>query len=590
MMSVLAEGKNVRASQTFCDHHLSCGSASLVFQNLQPYISPDLAVWLDGEIYDFGEFATDIAGQATGQIADLYRRHSLTFFKSIDGIFTAVIYDRARLELHLINDRYGLRRLYIWEEKSSLAWASGVRSLLYAPDFTPRIESEAVDTFLDLGHLLDQMTWFRNVRLLSSATVFTWNIRANCGKETRYWWWDEIKLRDGHLDEAEVTEALGNLFCRGVERRVRSGERVGSELSGGRDSRAVVASIPDCRDVVNTITVGTEGCPDRLIAGQVAAVRAATAHHFSLDATNWLLPRFRGIWLTDGQSNLLHMHCIEAARLYTSLFDVCLSGFAGELVLGGSWLASDALDVPVTAALAKRLGHTGITVNIPEQFRELKKTDFYFIHNRANRFTYNGIIMLADDVEMRMPFFDNKLIEFTYSLPDIFRLDGRIYNKMLMHKFPKYYRRITWQKTGNPISIPNHLGRLLHLTRRAGRKLSRLSGGFFSDPLARDYTDYPNWLRQEPARHVFTTLFNNPKAIYPDYISKKAVQSTWNEHLRGRDNAETICIYATFEIWLQQAFEKRLRAEVDVDANLEAPGMPTKGRPSRRVVAAAAAE
>ena len=57
---VFAEASNLRPSQTFYDNHLCCVAASLAFQNLEPCISPNLAVWLDGEIYDFGEAAREI--------------------------------------------------------------------------------------------------------------------------------------------------------------------------------------------------------------------------------------------------------------------------------------------------------------------------------------------------------------------------------------------------------------------------------------------------------------------------------------------------------------------------------------------------
>jgi asparagine synthase (glutamine-hydrolysing) len=178
-----------------------------------------------------------------------------------------------------------------------------------------------------------------------------------------------------------------------------------------------------------------------------------------------------------------------------------------------------------------------------------------------------------------MPFFDNKLLEFTFSLPDTLRFKSRIYNKMLLRRFPKLYRRIPWQKTGNPIAMRDSVAELLHLTLRARRKLSRLSGGFLHDPLFQTpYTDYPSWLRQEPARAVFSALLNNPKAIYSEYLSKSAVQSAWNDHLQGADNSDEIFKYATFEIWLQQAFEKKFRSEAEADvhdfvknANIERP-------------------
>jgi asparagine synthase (glutamine-hydrolysing) len=336
MGELLGEGPKIRLSQPFLDGDGCCISASLSFVDRQPYIAADLAVWFDGEIYDFGEFKTDINlhESTTAIVAALYRRHGLRWLKRIDGNFAATIYDRARMQLHLLNDRYGLRRLYI-RKGVNLVWASTLRSFLSAPGFTPRLDPMAVDEFFDLGYITEDRTWFKEVALLPSGSILTWNIRANAGKDIRYWWWDEIKLLGGRLNESEVADELGNLLVRAVERRVRPGERIGLELSGGLDSRAILAAMPNHGEVFRTFTFGVEGCADRVIAARAAAVRGAAIHQFSLDETNWLLPRFRGVWFTDGQSSLMHMHGIEATEVESALADIVLNGFLGDGVLRG---------------------------------------------------------------------------------------------------------------------------------------------------------------------------------------------------------------------------------------------------------------
>jgi asparagine synthase (glutamine-hydrolysing) len=272
MGEVAAAGPNLRLSPRYCDDHISCVSASLPFTRLQPHIAADLAVWIDGEIYDFGTLAgkINIPENVTVTVAALYRRHGLEFFKTTDGVFAAVIYDRERMELNLVTDRYGLRRLYVWKGRN-LVWASALRTFLVMPEFAPKVDPEALNDFMDLGYITEDRTWLSAVTLLPSGSIFTWDIRAHRGKEARYWRWDEIKLLSGRVDEDEIADELGDLFVRAVERRVRTGERVGSELSGALDSRAIVAALPKSDYVVHTLTVGQDGCADRLIAARAAA-------------------------------------------------------------------------------------------------------------------------------------------------------------------------------------------------------------------------------------------------------------------------------------------------------------------------------
>jgi asparagine synthase (glutamine-hydrolysing) len=578
MGELLAEGSKIRLSQPFLDEDVCCISAALSFADRQPCIAADLAVWFDGEIYDFGECKTDINlhESTTAIVAALYRRHGLTWLKRIDGNFAATIYDRTRMQLHLLNDRYGLRRLYI-RKGVNLVWASTLRSFLSAPGFTPRLDPVAVDQFFDIGYITEDRTWFKEVALLPSGSVLTWDIRANAEKTRRYWWWDEIKLLSRRLNENEVADELGNLFIRAVERRVRPGERIGLELSGGLDSRAILAAMPNDGEVVHTFTFGVEGCADRVIAARAAAVCGAANHQFSLNEANWLLPRFRGVWFTDGQSSLMHMHGIEATELECAFCDIVLNGFLGDGVLRGSYLFEGALDCPITADLvAQCTGRDRNKINIPSQYDGLMKTDFYFLQNRARRWLYNGELMMSNHIQLRTPFSDNALVEFAYSLPDRLRFGNQVYRKMLLRKFPEFFRRIPWQATGYPIGPPENIQQLLYMTRRARRKLSGLSGGLFRDPFKlTNYADYDAWLRQEPARSIFTGIFNNPKALYSDYLPKSLVQRRWIEHLDGMAHAEIICKYATFEIWLQQAFENRFRSEADVQNLYDSAGQIT---------------
>ncbi len=566
MGDMLAEGPKLQLSPGYCDDHVSCISASLIFLHLQPYVADDLAVWLDGEIYDFGELAGEIdtLENATAIVAALYRRHGLTFLKTIDGVFTAVIYDRNQMELHLVTDRYGLRRLYIWKGPGPV-WASGLRCFLPAPRFTPRIDPEALDDFLELGYITEDRTWFRDVTLLPSGTIFTWDIQAKHAKQRQYWWWNEIKQLSGRLDEDEIVDELGNFFVRGLEKRVRPGERIGAELSGGLNSRAIIAALPASLEFA-TITFGMERCADRVIAARAAAVRRVPNYQFSLDRRNWLFPRFKGVWLSDGQLDLLHMHGIEATALYRKLFDICFSGMGGDTIPGGSLIpGEDALDSPITTDLvARATGRDPHRVHVQDKYLSLSKFDFFTLHNRLRRFGYSSIMTMSDDIQFRLPFFDNKFVQFAYSIPDAFRFQGRIYEKLLLRKFPKLFRNIPRQQSGQPIGTSETIRKIVNFTHRARRKVSRVSRGFFHEPFhLYPYANYPDWLRREPACTVFAALFDNPKAIYPEYLPRSRVEMAWTEHLRGWDHADELCRYATFEIWLQQTFEKKLRTEAD---------------------------
>ena len=72
---------------------------------------------------------------------------SLTFPESIDGVYSAVIYDRPRKKIFLITDRHGLQHLYWTKTKDHFAWATEYKHLAL-PGFKPSVDSNALNGFL----------------------------------------------------------------------------------------------------------------------------------------------------------------------------------------------------------------------------------------------------------------------------------------------------------------------------------------------------------------------------------------------------------------------------------------------------------
>jgi len=523
-------------------------------------------LWVEGEFYNQEELKGkyDVTSAYDGELfLDIYgKTESFDFLRHIDGYYVAVFYDKLRSMVYLITDRYGLKPLYWAVINGNLVWSSELKGFLEYDNFKIDIVREAVRQFFDVGYLLENRTWFEGVELMPPASVLAFNIQESDVKITHYWSWNDIRRVEPAPDETELAEELGRLFKDAVRKRVRKDERIGITLSGGLDSRAILAAVPDDYEPLHTFTFGQEGCQDMAIARRVGAIKAAIHHTLVISLENWLAPRISGVWMSDGSYSLLHMHGSEFHNEIKTFIDFNLNGFAGDLILGGSYLREDNLDRAITPELAKVIMRSTVEKTDFADWYLTDKTDPYFINNRVRRFTNSGSILMAKLIEQRKPFFDNNLIELVYSLSDFLRYKSRIYGKMLLSSFPAYFRDVPWQKTGCPIGYSDVLVKFITFKNRVAKRLrretGRITGMRYRD--LQNYTDYANWLRQEPARSFFENVLYAKDAVYPAYIDKAGVYRSLKGHLEGKENRhDELCAVLTFELWLRQVFEGKYR-------------------------------
>ena len=325
--------KNVLATRTH---------TNIIQKEAQPFFESGIYIWLDGEFYNQTEIAENLDGEMKSDLhllATLYRKNkNFSFLSKIDGIYSAVIYDSLNNQIHLISDRYGLRHLYWYRSGECFAWGSEVKSMLALPDFKPEINLQSVEHFFSIGYLLENNTWFEGVELLSPGTVLTWSIKDKSIKEQSYWSWDEIHPLQGKIDEKEIAEELGRLFVDAVKKRCKESEQVGLSLSGGLDSRAILAAMPENINPIHAMTFGKGNSRDMEIAKIVADISPSAIHHIvDLSSQNWLENRLKAVWWTDGQVNLIHMHGIKTWLKTRDYFSINLDGYLGGAILGGSY-------------------------------------------------------------------------------------------------------------------------------------------------------------------------------------------------------------------------------------------------------------
>ena len=515
-----------------------------------PSYKAGIYCWIEGEMYNRIEVCNQNKLKSETfalLLIDAYKNNLLDkVCAQIDGYFAGVIYDQKARTIHLISDRYGLKPIFIWKDNQNFAWASELKAFLSFSSFLPKIRKNALSCFMDLGHMMGDITWFENVEMLSASTILSYNLNNKTMKKKRYWTWEQIKPQNINFEEA--SKKLGRLLKKAVNKRIKPGEKIGISLSGGLDSRSIIASIDTKAQAITAYTFGKSECQDVVIAKQVTKLKGCSHKIFNLNFENWLDGRFTGVWKTDGMLSLLHMHASDTHKEVKKNTDINLNGFAGDLVCGASWIINYGKRISKNTAESKFSKHISLD-HIEQSFFNIENEDPYYLNNRVRRFTNLGTEEVSKTIEQRKPFMDNDLIEFMYSLPDEYRFQSKLYNNSLLKAFPEFFNNIPWQQTGIPIN------RKLTIFHKGKKILKNIISktGLYNNP--ENYTDYPNWIRETKTAKLLSKILDPKIALYPRYTTEDFNKKYLKPHLDKKlDYSEQICRALTVEVWLQQIF------------------------------------
>ncbi|MBF0431248.1 MAG: hypothetical protein HQK83_08225 [Fibrobacteria bacterium] len=516
---------------------------------------PEIVCAVDGEIFNLKECKKKLTRKVTdfcGLIIQAYKEKKLEqMLLEIDGEFTVLLFDRALSQFHIITDRLGLRPLYLYHSGAELIFSSELKGFLGFSCFSPELESEMVDCFLNLGHLMGEYSWFKKVSLVSAATIITYDItHKKIIDRKRYWNWGMIPSQ--RISFSEAVEGLAEHLKTAVLSRLFAKEKVSVTLSGGLDSRCILAAIPDTA-CAGALTFGKRDCIDIVLASKAAALKDTSHLVMELNEDNWLNGRAEAVWRTDGMSCMLDLHSFQFLDSFRRLAKVNINGFLGDVVAGASYLMGNIYNRAIDAEVAgEHYSRFYEFDDYTDPYYDCEHIEPYLIANRGRRLINSGIMEASGAAVQRKPFMANKLLEFLFSLPDEYRVNGTLYHRALLLAFPMFFRSIPWQKTGQPISKPVNTARtFLRKIKRIPVKL-----GYKEDNL--EYQNYREWMKDEKSLKWFSSMLQSGKRLYRDVVEPSLVKEMETMELaKMENNPQLYARMTTIEIWLRYLYEEK---------------------------------
>ncbi|RUP14043.1 MAG: asparagine synthase (glutamine-hydrolyzing) [Methylobacterium sp.] len=217
---------------------------------LQPMsdISGRYKLIFNGEIYNYIELREELRtkGEIFHTESDsevLLRSYMVWGFDCLHklrGMFAFLIWDEREKLLFAARDRFGIKPLYVFEGTGGFAFASEIKQLVGLKGWSGRMNVARVHDFLSAGvsdHTAETM--FEGVRQLRGGEQAI--VRADGPvprAEIRRWY--PATAGDLHLTESEASARFRDLLDASVRLHLRSDVSIGSCLSGGLDSSAIV--------------------------------------------------------------------------------------------------------------------------------------------------------------------------------------------------------------------------------------------------------------------------------------------------------------------------------------------------------------
>lgn len=396
-------------------------------------------------------------------------------FKRADGTFCFVHYQPQTGSLTLVADKVGVRPLYFWMNDELVVFASMLRVLEECPLVPKKMDLRAVTELVALGAPLGNRTPYAGIRLLKAGEI------VEITKETvfshSYWLWDQIETSSD--PEPARLQTIHECFQTAVARRIRNDNSTAAYLSGGLDSRVVVAALIHDNVKVHSFNFARPGTQDCLF-GNDFAEKTGSIHQSLPKQSGDVVPDYsslmaralensntdqehpRLVWSGEGGSVLLGL-----VHLNESIIESMRAGNMDRAI--EEFLEREQTQIPERLFRPQVLVNTGdlIKQGLREELEELRAVDagrnfylFLMLNDQRRKLALHFENLDLHRLELQLPFFDGAFLEAVIATPLDWCLRHKLYVKWLS-LFPPAVTEVPWQAYPGhepcPLSIPASL-------------------------------------------------------------------------------------------------------------------------------------
>jgi len=240
-----------------CEGSIALGHRRLSIFDLsdagrQPMESADgnYVIIYNGEIYNYIELKAQLIELGavftndtdTEVVIEAYRYWGTDCLNRFNGMWAFALLDRRAGKLLLSRDRFAVKPLYILDRGDLFMFASEAKAIIAVQPEENIPDLVQIYRFVGCTapENIDEHSWYANIKTFPAASYGVYSLDSGSLEIKPYWKPDVELFKKKWIDGRDPVATLRELFDDAVKIRLRADVEVGTCLSGGLDSSAIV--------------------------------------------------------------------------------------------------------------------------------------------------------------------------------------------------------------------------------------------------------------------------------------------------------------------------------------------------------------
>ena len=526
-------------------------------------------ILFNGEIYNFKKIKKYLlkenkklkfaSSSDTEVLLNLYILKGHKMLKEIEGIFSIIIYDKKKNHIFISRDRFGLKPLYYILHNQNFIFSSEIKGflpLIKKLNIPWKINKNLVLEYLTYRCNVGEKTLINKVRKFKNGNYAFFNLKGKFKTfsffSPKYNSFNNKKIKDISKNAHNYIEKFDNLFSESIDKQMISDAPLGVCLSGGLDSSLILnyasrkVKHPIQNYHINFKTSKKKIFSEKHYAKNVAKKNNCKLKIINYDFINYLEDFKDAVWFNDNPLSIPHAPALcRLSKIASRKVKVLLAGEGADDIFAGYNMhkknpkSLKEIDLYANEKDMTRILNNGYKNLNPQRIALQKKikrdkVNSLIIYNLDSKLSHllNRLdkMSMAGSIEARAPFLDEKLFEFSKTLPTNLKTQNKSSKYLIKKLSEKFFTKkfIYRKKIG------------------------------FSMPLN-------EWMKKSKFKKFFTDILLNPLTLSRGIYNTRELIKLIKIFNKGNDKnknsyANKIWVLVNFELWMRMFIDKNLKS------------------------------